>query len=111
MNDTSGRDEDAEILDRIKRLPPSVGVTLMTAGAFGAVLPGSMGAPLILAGGMVLAPRLFQRLDDVVKDKFPQVRHHGLRMLDRFLDDYERRWGPHPTDEDQSTVRPRDSNS
>lgn len=94
MNNSTGRDEEAAILERIRRLPPSVGVTLMTAGVVGAMLPGSMGAPLILAGGMVLAPKLFSRLDDVVRVKFPGVRHHGLRALDRFLDDFERRFPP-----------------
>ena len=105
MNDKPDGDVDAEILARIQRLPPSVGVTLMTAGVVGAVLPGSVGAPLILAGGMVLAPRLFQRLDDIVKDKFPKARHHGLRALDRFLDDFERRY---PPDQDQAGESRRD---
>lgn len=86
--------QDAAILERIKSLPSSVGVTLMTAGLVGAVLPGSVGTPLVVAGGLVLAPNLFDKVDGLVKHRFPGLHHEGLKALARFLDDFERRFPP-----------------
>lgn len=94
--------QDAAIMERIRRLPPSVGVTLLTAGAVGAVLPGSVGTPLLIAGGMVLAPRLFEKVDGVVRHKFPGLHHHGLQALGRFLDDFERRYPPESENVDEN---------
>lgn len=99
--------QDAEIVERIKKLPPSVGMTLMTAGIVGAVLPGSMGTPLVVAGGMVLAPQLFDKVDGLVKHRFPGLHHQGLKALARFLDDFERRFPPEAakeTDDENSRV-------
>lgn len=79
--------------ERIRRLPPEVGVVLLTVGAAGLVLPGPIGTPLVLAGGLVLAPRAFDGLERWVQRRFPSVHKHGRRHLDRFIDDFESRYG------------------
>src|SRR5206468_1701218 len=45
-------EEEAE-LTRIKDLPKEVGVMLMTVGALGFILPGVVGTPAVIAGGLV----------------------------------------------------------
>ena len=83
---------DVEILERIRQLPPAIGVTLVAAGVVGMILPGPSGAPLLFAGGFVLAPELFDKVDAYAKTKAPTLRQAGLQLLDRFLSDLERRY-------------------
>lgn len=90
--ESSSARTEAEILERIKRLPPTVGATLVAAGVVALVVPGAAGAPLLLAGGMALAPKLFADADRYAQQNAPHLRKAGLRMLDRFLSDLERRY-------------------
>ncbi len=93
---TAEEAKDAEIMERLKELPPSVGVSLVTAGVVGAIVPGSLGTPLILAGGLILAPELFGKVDAAVQRRFPRLRHQGVQALGRFLQDLERRYPSTP---------------
>ncbi len=79
--------------ERIRHLPPEVGVVLLTVGVAGLVLPGPIGTPLVLAGGLVLAPRAFDGLERWVQRRFPSVHRHGRRHIDRFIDDFESHYG------------------
>ena len=87
---------DESTIERIKGLPTSLGVILMAAGVVGVLLPGPIGTPLIVAGGLVLAPRAFGRIDKVLKDRFPGLRHQGVKMVERFLDDLQKRYPDDP---------------
>jgi hypothetical protein len=78
--------------ERLRRLPPEVGFVLLTVGIAGMILPGPMGTPLALAGGLVLAPRAFDRVERWVQKRFPKIHHHGRHHLNRFIDDFERRF-------------------
>ncbi|HEV3005989.1 MAG TPA: hypothetical protein VGX78_16090 [Pirellulales bacterium] len=78
--------------ERLRHLPPEVGVVLLSAGVAGLILPGPIGTPLVLAGGLVLAPRAFDRLERWVQRRFPLIHQHGRRHLDRFIDDFQRRY-------------------
>jgi len=82
--------------ERLRRLPPEVGVVLLTVGIAGLILPGPMGTPLVLAGGLVLAPRAFDRVERWVQKRFPTIHQHGRHHLDRFVDDFERRFPARP---------------
>jgi len=87
---------DDSTVERIKGLPPSLGVILIAAGVVGVLLPGPIGTPLILAGGLVLAPRAFSRIDNMLKRRYPGFRHQGVKMLERFLDDLQKRYPEDP---------------
>lgn len=54
-------DDDAEIR-RIQVMPKEVGVLLTVAGIGGILLPGPVGAPLLVLGGVMLWPRAFARM-------------------------------------------------
>jgi hypothetical protein len=77
---------------RIRRLPPEVGAVLLSVGIAGVLLPGPVGTPLLLAGGLVLMPSVFGRVERWMERRFPLVHSHGMRYVDRFIDDFERRY-------------------
>ena len=87
---------DDSTIERIKGLPSSIGVILMAAGVVGLVLPGPIGTPLLVAGGLVLAPKAFGKLDAYMKSRYPGVRHHGVKVIERFLDDLQKRYPDEP---------------
>jgi hypothetical protein len=80
---------------RLRLLPPEVGAVLVTVGIGGLILPGPFGTPFILAGGLVLAPRYFHRAEMWVQQQFPNLHRAGRRRLDRFIDDFEKRYPRH----------------
>jgi len=84
---------------RIRQLPPEVGAVLLSVGLVGMVIPGPVGTPLILAGGLVLIPSVFGRLESWLHKKFPKSHKVGMQYVDRFIDDYEKRF---PAAEDAS---------
>ena len=89
-------DQEAEqTRQRLRLLPPEVGAVLVTVGIGGLILPGPFGTPFILAGGLVLAPRYFHRAELRVQKKFPNAHRAGRRRLDRFIDDFEKRYPRH----------------
>jgi len=83
-----------DMRERIRRLPPEVGAVLITVGVAGVVLPGPVGMPLLLAGGLALAPSVFGRFERWVEKRFPTLHWHGMKNVNRFIDDFERRYPP-----------------
>jgi len=83
---------DAEEIRRILALPKEVAVLLIVAGIGGILLPGPVGVPLLIIGGVMLWPRPFTRLETVVEQRFPRLHHQSVRQIKRFLDDMERRY-------------------
>jgi hypothetical protein len=81
---------------RLRLLPPEVGAVLVTVGVAGLILPGPFGTPFILAGGLILAPRYFHRAELWLQKRFPDVHGAGRRRVDRFIDDFEKRYPRHP---------------
>jgi hypothetical protein len=43
---------------------------------------------------LILAPRYFHRTETWVQKQFPDMHRAGRRRLDRFIDDFERRFPP-----------------
>jgi hypothetical protein len=84
-------EEEAEFR-RIKDLPREVGVMLMTVGVLGLVLPGIVGTPAFLAGGLVLWPKGFGKVENWFERRFPQMHKQSLHQINRFLDDLEGRF-------------------
>jgi hypothetical protein len=79
-------------LEKIKHLPTPVGVLLVGLGVAGLVLPGPMGTPLIVAGGLVLAPRTFHKVEKYFERRFPKFHKTGLAIVERFVNDLEKRY-------------------
>lgn len=79
-------------LEKIKNLPTPVGLTLVGFGIAGILLPGPMGTPLLVAGGLVLAPRTFNKVEKYFERRFPQFHRAGLAIVERFIDDLEKRY-------------------
>jgi hypothetical protein len=84
-------EEEAE-LRRIKDLPKEVGVMLMTVGVLGFVLPGVVGTPAVIAGGLVLWPKQFAKVENWFERRFPEVHKRSLAQINRYLDDLENRF-------------------
>jgi hypothetical protein len=95
----------------VEQLPRGAGWLLITAGVVGLVVPAVPGAPLLLAGAMLLTPggsRLLVRWAGRTPPKF--VRS-AMRPISRFLDDLERRYprtrSPRPKGETNRTSEAR----
>jgi hypothetical protein len=89
-------EEAAEYMrHRLRLLPKEVGAVLIAFGVTGLILPGPFGTPLVLAGGLVLAPRWFHRTEKWAQRRFPNLHREGRRRVDRFLDDFEKRYPRH----------------
>jgi hypothetical protein len=78
-------------LDNIKQLPKEVGVMLITAGIVGFILPGP-GTPAIIAGGLVLWPKAFGKLESWLERRHPEVHRQSMQQIGRFLNDLEKRY-------------------
>lgn len=78
-------------LNKIKDLPKEVGVMLITAGIVGFILPGP-GTPAIIAGGLVLWPKAFGKLEAWLEHSHPKVHRNGMQQINRFLSDLQRRY-------------------
>ncbi len=83
---------DEEVLKRIRDLPPEIAVLLFSVGCLGFVLPGMVGTPAIVAGGLVLWPGRFGKIETWFETRFPKIHHKSMKQLGRFLDDLERRY-------------------
>ena len=78
-------------LKRFKDLPKEVGVMLIAAGIVGLVMPGP-GTPALIAGGLVLWPGAFRKLESWLEERHPTVHHRSMKQIGRFLDDLEKRY-------------------
>jgi hypothetical protein len=90
---SAGRPSDeAEELQRIRHMPKEVGVLLVVAGIGGLLLPGPIGSPFVILGGVILWPSVFERLEIAFEKRFPRVHRQSVRQIGRFLNDLERRY-------------------
>ncbi len=94
--------EDSTILDKptrsfadgvaLESLPKELGVLLMVAGLGGVLLPGPVGAPFLVLGGLVLFPKAFAKVDRKLANRFPRLHQEGMRQIIRFVNDLENRY-------------------
>lgn len=85
-------DHDVEFESRIQKLPPEIGVLLIIVGILGLLLPGPVGSPFVLAGGLTLWPKGFGKVEVWFQRRFPGLHRAGVTQIDRFLVDLERRY-------------------
>jgi hypothetical protein len=84
--------EEAESVQRIREMPKEVGVLLVVAGIGGLLLPGPVGSPFVILGGVILWPRVFERVETAFAHRFPQAHRQSVRQIGRFLADLDRRY-------------------
>jgi hypothetical protein len=77
---------------RLPKLPPEVGVLLTLVGTAGLVLPGVVGAPFLLAGGIALWPKGFRKVEQWLMKTAPGMYETGVQQMEQFLADLERRY-------------------
>lgn len=84
--------EEEEVLRQIRSLPPELAVLLLSVGALGFVLPGIIGTPALIAGGLALWPKAFGRAETWFAKRYPSVHRKSLYQMGRFLADLDRRY-------------------
>jgi hypothetical protein len=77
---------------RLPALPPEIGVLLTMVGTAGVVLPGVVGAPFLLAGGIALWPSAFRKVETWLMKAAPGIYETGVQQIEQFLADLERRY-------------------
>jgi hypothetical protein len=88
-----GQDEKAtEAQVRLQKLPPEIGVLLIVVGTAGILLPGPVGSPFLVAGGIALWPSGFRRVERWFMKVAPRMYQTGIRQIEQFLSDLEHRY-------------------
>ena len=83
---------DDPALARIQELPREVGAMLVTVGVLGWILPGMAGTPALIAGGLVLWPGAFGKVEEWFQRRYPELHRQSMRQVGRYLDDLEQRY-------------------
>ncbi len=87
------QDEDAKASEaqvRLQKLPPEIGVLLIVVGTAGVLLPGPVGSPFLVAGGIALWPSGFRKVERWFLKVAPRMYETGIRQIEQFLSDLER---------------------
>lgn len=87
--EAAAEDKQDELL---QQFPSEIAMLLIMAGVAGVLLPGPIGAPLILAGGVTLWPKTFRPLERWFRRKFPAMHQEGVIQLKEFVKDLENRF-------------------
>lgn len=101
----AGPREETGFVHRLERLPPEIGVLLIVVGTAGLLLPGPVGSPFLVAGGVALWPSAFREAEGWLERMSPRLFAEGLRQMERFLADLERRYPGSTRSGDESPRR------
>ncbi len=85
-------DAEERLEARVEKMPRDVGVMLLTVGLAGVILPGIIGLPFMLAGGIILMPKTTQKLKKKLGVDNTPHGEFADRQINRFLDDLDRRY-------------------
>jgi hypothetical protein len=81
-----------EQIRKVRAMPTEVGVLLIVSGIGGILLPGPVGTPFLVLGCMILWPKAFHRVGICLESHLPKMHHHGVKQINRFLDDLDKRY-------------------
>lgn len=84
--------EDEEVVERVEHLNRGVGWILISAGIVGMVVPGVLGFPFLIMGGLALWPGNREYVERWRQGHSPKVFHGAMKQINRFLDDLEKRY-------------------
>jgi hypothetical protein len=73
-------------------VPKELGVLLVVGGIGGLLLPGPVGSPFLILGGVILWPAAFRRVESCFEKRFPRLHKQGMMQVARFVTDLERRY-------------------
>jgi hypothetical protein len=76
----------------LESMPKELGVLMLVVGVGGVLLPGPIGTPFLVAGGVILWPSAFRRVDRALERRCPRLHRAGLAQIHRFIIDLERRY-------------------
>ncbi len=85
----SGDQNSSELLGK---LPPEIGMLLVISGVAGVLLPGLVGTPLLIAGGVSIWPKTFEPIERWFSRKFPSVHKEGVIQIKEFISDLHKRF-------------------
>jgi hypothetical protein len=77
---------------RLHKLPREIGVLLLVIGTAGVLLPGPVGSPFLVVGGLALWPTGFRGVERCFMRVAPRMYEKGARQIEQFLADLERRY-------------------
>jgi hypothetical protein len=95
-------DADPDV-ETLKQLPKEVGVMLMSVGVMGLVLPGIVGTPAFIVGGLVLWPKTFSRMETWFRGRCPELHQKGVVQMKRYIADLDRRYPEQPKPESSTS--------
>ncbi len=84
--------ENGEAKDLAASVPKELGVLLVVGGIGGLLLPGPVGSPFLILGGVILWPAAFKRVESCFEKRFPRLHRQGMFQIARFVSDLERRY-------------------
>jgi hypothetical protein len=73
-------------------VPKELGILLVVGGIGGLLLPGPVGSPFLILGGVILWPAAFSRVEKCFEKRFPRLHKQGMMQITRFVTDLERRY-------------------
>ena len=76
----------------IRGLPKELGILLLVGGVWGLLLPGPVGTPFLLLGGVILWPSAFHKVESCFEKRLPRVHAVGRAQINRFVADLEKRY-------------------
>lgn len=85
-------DDSGFTSDMIEQFPPEIASLLIIAGIAGVLLPGPVGAPLLIAGGVILWPKTFRPIERWFSRRFPCMHREGVLQLKEFIHDLQKRF-------------------
>jgi hypothetical protein len=89
----SGSDAEAEeTIEMLGKLPPEIGMLLVLSGIAGILLPGPVGTPLLIAGGVTIWPKTFQPIERWFSRRFPKAHHEGVFQIKEFVANLQQRF-------------------
>ena len=93
----SAADEDSDLdaeetIEMLGKLPAEFGMLLILSGIAGVLLPGPIGMPLLIAGGVTMWPKTFDPIERWFSRKFPIVHREGVFQIKEFISDLQRRF-------------------
>jgi len=83
---------DEQVVERAEHVSRGAGWALITAGIVGLVVPGVLGTPFLILGGMALWPGNRKRIERWRQGHSPKAFHGAMKQINRFLDDLDRRY-------------------